>query len=326
MSRMGFTLIELLIATTILVIVIAIVYASFVSVTSSVAEARLDAQKMKLRQFLIDNLHANIATIYTDFRSLAEDSERDPYLFAFQGIDEEASKGPADSLQFACTAPLMGGLALPGDLKLVRYEISSSQNEEETEMDFGAGQEESEADERKLRVTETPVIASNLQTGQNDQGMMQSQTAEKLFEVAEGFESPSWSVPVRSFDVAYFDGDQWVDEWDSVGIGRLPWALRIRVNFAKTDDEVAAENREGLDQEENPDFELVLAIPEGAGTVLDARDVAYFFPPIPEEVQNTQQAGQQNVQQQRQQNQRPGVRQGVQRRPLIQRRIEAVAQ
>jgi prepilin-type N-terminal cleavage/methylation domain-containing protein len=326
MSRKGFTLIELLIATTILVIVIAIVYASFVSVTSSVEEARIDAQKMKLRQFLIDNLHANIATIYTDFRSLAEDSERDPYLFAFQGIDEEASKGPADSLQFACTAPLMGGLALPGDLKLVRYEVSSSQSEEaEAEMDPGAGQEEDEADERKLRVTETPVIASNLQTAQDDQGMMQSQTAEKLFEAAEGFESPSWSVPVRSFDVAYFDGDQWMDEWDSVAVGRLPWALRVRVNFAKTDEEVAAENQEGLDQEENPDFELVLSIPGGAGTVLDARDVAYFFPPIPEEVQNVQQAGQQNLQRQ-QRNQRPGVRQGVQRRPLIERRIEAVAQ
>jgi len=61
----------------------------------------------------------------------------------------------------------------------------------------------------------------------------------------------------------YFDGQKWRDDWNSQDAGCLPWCVRIRINFAKTEEEVDAEKADGIDPSENPDFEMVVPIPRG---------------------------------------------------------------
>jgi hypothetical protein len=60
-------------------------------------------------------------------------------------------------------------------------------------------------------------------------------------------DSPSWSVPVSSFDVAFFDGKDWGEVGDSAASLMMPWCLRIRINYARSEDEKRADSQAGLD-------------------------------------------------------------------------------
>jgi len=81
------------------------------------------------------------------------------------------------------------------------------------------------------------------------------------------YESPAWTVPIQSVDITYFDGEEWIDTWDSLAIGHLPWSIRVRLNFARTDEELEADRKEGIDIEEDPDFDLIVPIPLGSGVI-----------------------------------------------------------
>ena len=66
-------------------------------------------------------------------------------------------------------------------------------------------------------------------------------------------------------NIQYFDGEEWVDDWDSITQGRLPWAVDIRINFARTADELEAERIQHYDLEKDAEFQLVVPIPAGVG-------------------------------------------------------------
>ena len=82
----------------------------------------------------------------------------------------------------------------------------------------------------------------------------------------DGEDAHSWSMPVGSFDLAYFDGEEWVDEWDSGELGRLPWCVRIRINYARTEDEIAADRDARMSAEDDPDYEVIIPIATGLGS------------------------------------------------------------
>ena len=248
----GFTLLEILVALTILAIVVAVIYASFATVADTITVSRTSMEEIRLRQFLARSLTVNFTGAYAD-------PEFQDARFIFQGIDGEDQDGPADAISFCSTAQLVGGMALPGDLKVVRYEVIG---EESSDLTLDADVLEEEPG-RMLQVTETPI--SNT-----------SSTMEDLTEEAQALladltsESPSWTVPVRTFDITYFDGTDWVEEWDSMVLGRLPWSVQIKVNFAKTDELLEAEALEGFDIHDDPDFEMVVAIPLGTSVLESA--------------------------------------------------------
>jgi hypothetical protein len=161
-----------------------------------------------------------------------------------------------DRLRFTSSAPLVGGLALPGDLKEVRVEVDDP---ESTDMELTWEDEPEEEDPvPQLVVTETPLIAGDVQALGEDSGD---------FAAAEDFESPHWSVPVRTLDLWYFDGYEWVDTWDSLESGMLPWAVDIRINFVKSEEALEREEDEGLSVVDDPDFQVVVAIQEGLGVL-----------------------------------------------------------
>ena len=274
--RRGFTLLEVLVAMSILIVIVAVVYASFASVTDTISASRTRTEEMRLRQFLERSLRANLASVYVD-RNFEQQ------IFQFVGTNDENSVGPRDSLRFVSTNQLMGGNALPGDFKEVRFEVTGGEvGRLNAELERARQQQSLKVDEMpdqaKFEATETPLLASNAQaidasTGNIDVTQTNSNSNSPNQDVPM-YEAPSWSVPIRTVDFTYYDGTQWLDEWDSQAMGSLPWCVRVRINFARSDDEIRAEQDKNLNIIDNPDFEIVVPIPLSLGQVTDGRTQA----------------------------------------------------
>jgi len=273
--RAGFTLIEILVAMTILTIIVAVVYASFSSVVFSVEDAQAESERVRSRQFLMRSLTANLAqategwspgAAFRTGTAPAGEGSDTPEIdqgitrYPFLGTSEEGLNGPVDSMSFTTSAPLMG-TSLPGQLKVCTYTLEEKETGEERSIE--------ERRTTVLTITETPVV----QTGA---GLLAGfSSAERLRESAEtaaqdfGLEPRTWEIPVHAWDLAFYDGDDWREDWDSQAEGRLPWMVRARIRFTPPDDgEFATELQ--LDPETDPDvLELLFTIPAGAG-VYDA--------------------------------------------------------
>lgn len=263
MNKRGFTLVELLIALTILAIIAAIVYASFASVINSTDDARINSTALRLQDFLSQSFSTNLTCVYADDALQQE-------VFDFVGVDEEGPHGPADKLRFCSSAPLAGAPAMPGDIKEVRYEVLS-ETDEGSNLNLGGVSEGNRqavtvpvdaAGYRMLQALETPLLGANVQEIDNQSGN---------FVPDESYQAPSWTVPVRSLNIRYFDGIDWVDQWDSVEMGRLPWCVEVKINFARTEAQVEAESAQEFDPEEDADLTLEIPIPIAIGTTEQSR-------------------------------------------------------
>jgi len=246
----GFTLMEILVAITVLAIIVAIVYGSFSSVINATDMARLSADELRLRQFLARQFNINFTSVYADVELLNEH-------FAFVGISETGTDGPLDSVEFCSVSPLMGGVSPPGVVKRVRYAGATGND---SGMTLGTlVTDAGEQDGSQLAATESLVFEA-AQTSVNDTDLESSEPAMEFGDM----DSPGWAVPIQSVDFSYFDGVDWIEDWDSVSMGRLPWAIRARINFAKSrEEQEAAESRYSAFQQ--CDFEMVIPIPIGAG-------------------------------------------------------------
>ena len=291
----GFTLLEMLIAVTVLAMISAIVFAAFAGVTETTDQARSEAEEMRMRQFLTRNIHNNLCAAFADPALVLEE-------FRFIGMSEDGLDGPADSIEFASTAPLIGGGSLPGAIKAVRYGVVD-QNDTElgaSTLSAGlAGQEEQgsmlESIEMQLVLpSETNEEAEN----QRDPNAMNAQQSSmssgsrfgnsRELDVGEDLKSraedaatpesptPSWSVPIRNMDITYFDGQEWVEDWDSLAMQRLPWSVCFKINFLKTEVQRAADDELGVNDEEDPDLELVIPLPSAVGIVTPAEAFAQY--------------------------------------------------
>ena len=264
----GFTLLELLVAITILSVIAAIVYASLAGVTDATELARLNAEKVRLRRYLRRQLTTLFSSAYADPGCIRGD-------YGFLGLNETGRNGPADAIEFCSSAPMIGGMSLPGALKRVSIEVADESVSDQTLGDLeplGRDDGEESRPWSKLRVTERPLVLTSAIMPEGASGGAIEAVAEALSEadLAEfGFDTPSWAVPVHSMDITYFDGEEWIEEWDSLAIGRLPWSVRVRINFARTPEQLEEDQAQGLNIEENPDFDLLVTIPMGAGAMAE---------------------------------------------------------
>ncbi len=280
-QRAGFTLIELMIAVSILVIITGIVYSSFTSVADSTEEARVAAEQMRLRQFLTRQLTTNLSQAYADWRpgasmrdpeaaedivvrtgvadntkgSPVEEEELENVRYWLEGIDDDGPDGPADTLSFTTTARLSGGASLPGVLKQVTYEVVDSSETDETLLYL-----EDDSRVLMLQCTETPIFEVTAEEG--DGGLSGFKDTEDFMGEIE-VDTPGWSVPISSMNIQYYDGleEEWVDDWDSVALAQLPWAIRFDINFARPPEESDG----GFNAIDDPDLRLVISLPEGMG-------------------------------------------------------------
>lgn len=254
-ARSGFTLLELMVSISILTVIVSIVYVSFNSIVNSSGVAEAAAKDMRLRQFLSRGFSATIPSVRVD-----EGAQIQSYQLL--GENSDGPYGPADTLRFACAQPLLGARSLPGVMKVVTYEVVDRNAGEEEEALTGVefGEADPDADEPDLLLVyrEEPLVVDMLL--EEGDGLLES------FNAASEAGYAHWSVPVRSVDFAYFDGEEWVEEWDSLAEGLLPWAIRVRVNFQKSEEAHDAEQAAGISALDDPDFEVTLPIPCGAGT------------------------------------------------------------
>lgn len=247
----GFTLIEVLVAITALAVIVGIVYGSFSAVINATEQARLSADELRLRQFLARQFNTNLTSVYADVELLNEH-------FAFVGISESGGGGSLDSVEFCSMAPLMGGVSPPGVVKRVRYAGATGND---SGMTLGTlVTDAGEQNGSQLESSESLVFEA-AQTPMSDTDMESSDPAMEFGDM----ESPGWAVPIESIDFSFYDGADWVEDWDSVAMGRLPWSIRIRINFAKSKEEQEAQSASRYSALQECDFEMVIPVPLGAG-------------------------------------------------------------
>jgi len=259
-ANAGFTLIEIMVAMTILVILVGGVYICFASVADTADIARTASEQLRVKQFLWNHLRDQLASV-----SPKTDGE-----YAFVGEDESGSFGAADTLRFTSSLPMAGAKSLPGITKTVEYYI-----DDPSFSDSGVGGfrtfddgEEEEQDGVTLYITESPLV---LLAGEGGD----------LFEQEEPEEGENtWmrEVSIQSFNVQYYDGaaEEWVDEWNSDETGLLPWAVKVQINLAKTEDQLWAEAAAGVDPQEDFDLEMTAVLPTGAGTLSTFLDPNHY--------------------------------------------------
>jgi len=302
----GFTLIEILVAVTLLVMVLGIVYGSYSSVVLSVERTRDAAERLKAMQFLVRGFSQNLAQAtegwspgpayrpYSagggegggqDNTGIAESAG--DMRFPFMGEIDTGADGTVDSLSFGSTAPMIGGGQLPGQIKMCTYRLEKEKDEEDSEDSEPnkklSKEERAEADARWLLVlTETPWTPTGETTDQGQGLVTTEQLNKQLGEAAEeiGQKPVSRSTVVYGWDLSYFDGKEWVEEWHSDDVGRLPWSVRVRV---KLDREPGEEPTNDLNPEKDPTvIELLFSVPAGAGVHDEAPD--YIRPSEREEL------------------------------------------
>lgn len=248
--RHGFTLMELMIAITILSVVMALVFASFYSVTTTMAVARDSADRLRFRQIAWRNLTVNLQGVYADAGCLQPE-------YQLLGESRQGAFGPADSLRFATSLPMPGARSLPGLSKVVSYEV---------------------VDRSEVR----PEIADALPMDEDRPGSvlliqeepLQLESHDFVARARDGaWDAYERAIPVATMEILYYDGmqNEWREQWDSLEERRLPGGIWIKINFPRTEAEHAEDARRGVNLRENPDLEVMMALPLG-------RDVELPFP------------------------------------------------
>lgn len=254
----GFTIVELLVAISVLSMVVAIVYESFTSVLDSTELARDQAEQLRFRQYLWRNLTENLSSVYSDAACMSTE-------YQLLGTDKDGASGPADTLRFCTSMPMSGPQALPGVLKVVSYEVTSEYSEDEGATIGKAAIDETAADAEEkplmLIIREEPLI---LESAANDQSVEDVNMPVSVRR-----------IPIASMDLQYYDGDadEWRTQWDSLEESRMPWAIQVRINFPRTEEELSADYQAGINPSEEPDLNMTIPLPSGRGVTDQFLDI-----------------------------------------------------
>jgi prepilin-type N-terminal cleavage/methylation domain-containing protein len=257
----GFTLIEVLFAISLVVVVVGIVYETFASITDATAEARRQSEELRIREFLTRSFSESFSTVYTDVGYYNEN-----YSFVASG---GAGSSSSEEVEFCSSAPLMGGVAPPGFFKRVHYSVSS----QGSSMTLGKGGSDLNGLAHSTLVFEATETLVAMAAAHPEESSFTKSRKEEDMEDAFGLDSdsPAWNAPISGIDFSFYDGDNWVEEWDSYDTQRMPWCVRIRVNFARTEEETDAGD-DGGDLADNPDFEMFIPISMGMGVWTTAEE------------------------------------------------------
>lgn len=255
-SSRGFTLMELLVAITILALATTLVSEAFYSVTTTTEIAREEAARLRERQYIGRSLSENFSAVYTDPACITPQ-------YALLGEDGSGPAGPGDSISFCTSLPMPGSFALPGQLRGVSYVVVGPDEVDADAPTAGFSTDPGAANYAPayLLITEYPVVF-----GEDDMDLDTDEDA-GLSRVRQ--------VPITSMDILYYDNEteDWVDDWDSVEMQRLPWAIQVLITLARTEDEEAAL---GADPSE-PDLDMTFMLPLGAGATAQFIDPNHYY-------------------------------------------------
>lgn len=222
----GFTLIELLITIALISAIAIAAFASIDGVLRSRDTADSALEQLRQERELRYRLRAYLEQAYTGRigqPAAGNGRNRTPVVdHTFRGESAKGRKGPADVLRFSTLAVAAGDPARPGTVARVAIETNvPGRNDGPTTLDIRIGDAVELAD----------TVSGDPETG------------------------ASFQVPVEWADFQYYDGENWVEKWDSDARGRLPWGVTVAVKL-----------REGGNRRE-PDFRATVLIPGGSGTL-----------------------------------------------------------
>lgn len=259
--RAGFTLLEVLVAVLILSMICAVVYMSFVSVTTTADMARQSAADLRFQTYIYNSFSENMSSIYTDPPCLQA-------AYAMIGEDESGAFGPADSITFCTSMAMPGATALPGILRKVRYELVPETDEAVGRMDVMTIDTAIQSPTRRmmLQVTEAPLVPQEEEDDFTSDNTFSSDQARVR------------QIPVHSMDIRYYDGmdEEWREDWDSVELRRMPWAIEVRINLARSEEQLQTMWAQGIDLNEFPDILLQFPVPVGAGVLTQFPDLNHL--------------------------------------------------
>jgi general secretion pathway protein J len=197
----GFTLLEVLIAMVILAIVLTTAYRVFSSSYSALHQLDPDQDLFHTARVILDRMTDEIQSAY--YRP-------DLGYTGFVGEDDENEQAPWDSLSFSAMANFywikrIEGIKESDFLKIYYTLIQDEENEEKTllirRQDPALGPFEGDIDEAASELRGVHLLTDNV-----------------------------WGVDFR-----YFDGSEWVDDWNSDETKKAPRAVEVKL-ILKTDD------------------------------------------------------------------------------------------
>lgn len=243
----------------IVAVIAAIVFSTFVTVISSSETATDASDKLYTQTFLARHLQENLTQASSGWQAGAvyrpQSNAQEPVsqvmpesLYTFIG----ENNGTEGLLTFSTSTPLSGATGLPGYFKQVTYEIVDGSSVDVPLYVPGGGEKISGS---ILQVTEVPLMSYGDSLG----GEVMSNYTDKLRRNAEDLEIavPTWTFPVDGMEILYFDGEEWVDSWELEAEERLPWAIDVTFYWRPWGE---------VDKDAEEDtFRMVVSIPGGAG-------------------------------------------------------------
>ncbi|GAB4333984.1 MAG: hypothetical protein Kow0099_05920 [Candidatus Abyssubacteria bacterium] len=200
----GFTLVEILVAVTILTMIFSIVFGTFFYTVENAEERQEQAALYHRAGFIVNNVSQSVGSAYVPFAGEYGNyhDEEDEELSVFAGKDDLLHDFNADSLSLFTTNPRFGGTEMPNAISYVSYSVESA--------------DEYEPDEA-FRDENNPLVLKC--------------SSKPLLLEDESYVS-EWVLNIRSFELQYFDGSDWFEEWIYEDQGILPRAVKLEIELA----------------------------------------------------------------------------------------------
>ena len=190
--RKGFTLVEMLVAIVILAVVLTIAYSVFSSSYSALHRVNPDRDPFQTARLILDRMTEEIQSAY-----------HRPGLgyTGFVGKSDEKDEAPWDSLTFSTMANFYWIKKVEGINESDFLRISYTLVEDE--------------EERRLMRAQDPAFGPF-----EDDWETLSSTERGVHQLADGV----WGIDLR-----YFDGEDWVEDWNSADQEKLPRAVEVKL-------------------------------------------------------------------------------------------------
>lgn len=197
----GFTLIEILVTMAILATIFSIVFGTFFYTVNNAETQEERAAIYHRGSFIVNNFCQNLASAFVPFAGEYSEEKNDRPIFI--GTENSIENIPADSLSAFTTNPRFASRNMAGEIAYVTYEVAADSGE--------AGSYEDENNPLTLKCSVVPLLLKSEEEG-----------AGKVY----------WEQNIRSFNIEYFDGTDWVMEWSYTEEKTLPTAVRATVELA----------------------------------------------------------------------------------------------
>ncbi len=206
LHRGGFTLIEVLVATAILAIILGIVFGTFFYTVNNAEEREEHASLCQRASFILNNIGQTVASACVPFAGRYPDMQEEKSVL--RGTDAVDDGFDADSLSTFTTNPRFGARARPGEIALVSYETEPHKDFEGPELPLDKN------NPLLLKCTVQPLL-----TKSDDEQA-----------------GPQWVLGIRSLNIDYFDGSEWLAEWRYENQGTLPKAVKIELTLGDSNE------------------------------------------------------------------------------------------